>query len=314
MLGCYCDCPGVSLPFDANTFFNQHDLDMINGIADIPNTVEIQSDKILWYGNWSTTQWSVKNVLNGGAVITDDKLKRDVWEWMNETIHPSYFQKVWSLYGRKTPPVSILCFSHPTAWHREGPILFPENLPEYINTEIVSMPRAPAVINFRLLGDKDGSKLQFANPTPELDVQEKECIQKYFDTWTEDIQDNTHAYEHNGLVFTAQQHWLGNDSHPEKKWVGEKQNKETTHVVTSRDVVLRDDDLMNTGNVSTIWDDKLNFVTEHVGMHNPYIVNLSKWHRVLTNGEPRVTFRIHANTDLTFEDIERLHENGEFFK
>ena len=71
---------------------------------------------------------------------------------------------------------------------------------------------------------------------------------------------------------------------------------------------------MNTGNVSTMWDDKLNFITEHVGMHNPYIVNLSKWHRVLTNGEPRVTFRIHANTDLTFEDIERLHDNGEFFK
>lgn len=302
MLGCYCDCPEITLPFDASTFFNQQDLDMINGVADIPNEREMQSDKILWYGNWSTTQWSAKNILNGGAVITDDTLKREVWEWLHEAIHPGYFQKIWDMHGRKTAPVSILCFSHPTAWHREGPILFPENLPDHINTKIVSMPRAPAVINFRLLGDKDGSKLQFADPTEELNIQEQECIQKYFDTWTSDMNGSSHAAEHHGLVFTAQQHWLGNDP------------KEETHHISTRDVVLRDDELMETGIVTKNWDDKINFITEHVGMHNAYIVNLSKWHRVLTNGEPRVTFRIHANTDLTFEEIEQLVDNGEFFK
>lgn len=314
MLGCYCDCPEITLPFDAGTFLNQQDLDMINGVADIPNTTEIQSDKILWYGNWSTTQWSAKNVLNGGAVITDNALKREVWDWLHESIHPAYFQKIWDMHGRKTPPVSILCFSHPTAWHREGPILFPENLPEHINTKVVSMPRAPAVINFRLLGDKDGSKLQFAEATEELNIQEQECIQKYFDSWTSDVNGSFHAAEHNGLVFTAQQHWLGNDpTQDTNKWQTTSKTEETSYV-TTRDVVLRDDELMETGNVTKNWDNKINFITEHVGMHNAYIVNLSKWHRVLTNGEPRVTFRIHANTDLTFEDIEQLVDNGEFFK
>ena len=101
MLGCYCDCPEITLPFDASTFFNQQDLDMINGVADIPNEREMQSDKILWYGNWSTTQWSAKNILNGGAVITDDTLKREVWEWLHEAIHPGYFQKIWDMHGRK---------------------------------------------------------------------------------------------------------------------------------------------------------------------------------------------------------------------
>ena len=47
---------------------------------------------------------------------------------------------------------------------------------------------------------------------------------------------------------------------------------------------------------------------------SPYIVNVGKWHRVVTNGTPRVTFRIHANTDLTFEQIEKMVEAGEFFK
>ena len=49
-------------------------------------------------------------------------------------------------------------------------------------------------------------------------------------------------------------------------------------------------------------------------MHNPYFVNVSKWHRVITNNTPRVTLRVHANTKLTFEEIERLVHSGEFFK
>jgi len=274
MLGCYCDCPGIELPF-TNDILSQQDLDMIYGNTEIPKTPSIQTEKINWYANWSTTEWSKDDLLNGGAIITDQQLKKDVWEWLHETIHPEYFQKIWNMAGRKTPPVSILCFSESSAWHREGPIQFPENLPQHINKDIVAGPRAPAVINFRLLGDPEGSSLEFAKPQDTLNNAEQECINKYFDTWTEDVNGELHATEHEGVVFTAAQHWLG----------------ETYN-----------------------WQNNLTKITEHVGMHNPYIVNLSKWHRVLTNGEPRVTFRIHANTDLTFEDIERLQENGEFFK
>jgi len=270
MLNCYCDCPGIELPFTKD-ILSQQDLDMIYGHTEIPKTPSIQTEKINWYANWSTTEWSKDDVLNGGAVITDQQLKRDVWEWLHETIHPEYFQTIWNMAGRKTPPVSILCFSHPTAWHREGPIQFPNNLPQHINKDIVSKPRAPAVINFRLLGDPNGSTLEFAEANEELKIKEQECIDKYFETWYNDVNGEIHSAEHEGVVFTAAQHWLGEE----------------------------------TG---------LTKITEHVGMHNAYIVNLSQWHKVNTNGEPRVTFRIHANTDLTFQDIERLVDNGEFFK
>ena len=40
----------------------------------------------------------------------EQQLKKEVWEWLHETIHPDYFQKIWNMGGRKTPPVSILCF------------------------------------------------------------------------------------------------------------------------------------------------------------------------------------------------------------
>lgn len=62
------------------------------------------------------------------------------------------------------------------------------------------------------------------------------------------------------------------------------------------------------------WNDNLNVIETHHGMHNPYIVNVGKWHRVITNGSPRTTLRVHANTDLTFKEIEELVARGEFFK
>ena len=77
MLGCYCDCPGIELPF-TNDILSQEDLDMIYGRKEIPKTPSIQTEKINWYANWSTTQWSKDDVLNGGAVITDQQLKKEV--------------------------------------------------------------------------------------------------------------------------------------------------------------------------------------------------------------------------------------------
>ena len=55
-------------------------------------------------------------------------------------------------------------------------------------------------------------------------------------------------------------------------------------------------------------------MSQYVGMHNPYIVNLSKWHRVLTNGTPRVTFRLHVNRNLGWENITEMYETGKLFK
>ena len=68
------------------------------------------------------------------------------------------------------------------------------------------------------------------------------------------------------------------------------------------------------GFYNDVWTKELKLIGTHHGMHNPYFVNVSKWHRVITNNTPRVTLRVHANTKLTFEEIERLVNSGEFFK
>ena len=80
--------------------------------------------------------------------------------------------------------------------------------------------------------------------------------------------------KHRSMVMDARQHWIQQDTYL----------KSLTHKAT------------------------------HYGMHNPYIVNISEWHRVITNGTPRVTMRVHANTDLTFRQIEELVDAGKFFK
>ena len=61
-----------------------------------------------------------------------------------------------------------------------------------------------------------------------------------------------------------------------------------------------------------LYKDQITKVSQHVGMHNPYIVNIGKWHKVTTNGEPRVTLRVHANPrTMTFDKIEELHKGAE---
>mgnify|MGYP003320452107 CR=1 FL=1 len=62
-----------------------------------------------------------------------------------------------------------------------------------------------------------------------------------------------------------------------------------------------------------VWEDELEIITEHVGMHNPYMVNINQWHRVKTNGTPRVTLRVHGSHKLTFKQMEEMFDTGKMF-
>ena len=97
--------------------------------------------------------------------------------------HPIYFQEIWKTNtGNAHPPVTVLCFSRTTGWHKEGPVPIPSNVPESFDTGFVTNWRPPAVINFRLLGDIEGSQLEFAQPNEAMVEAEEELIQKFFDT------------------------------------------------------------------------------------------------------------------------------------
>ena len=286
MLECYCDIPDIDFPFTAENIFSDYEFDLFNGNIPVPSDLTINGKTVRW-NNWmagtymdnkNKDAWKYvqrENLFNGEAVITDTKMKHDVWTWMNDTFRPDVFQKIWKDGMHSHPPVTILCFSDPSGWHKEGPIEIPneETIPKEFGVEYIKNMRAPAVINFRLLGDIDGSVLEFARPTERMLQNEKELINKFFTErpnepfWEKIV-------EQNKMCMKATQHWLSDES----------------------------------------WYDDLTPIVEHKGMHNAYIVNLAQWHRVLTNGTPRVSFRVHANTEFTFKQIEELVDTGNFFK
>ena len=136
--------------------------------------------------------------------------------------------------------------------------------------------------------------MEFSEPNEKMAQAEEELIQKFFDT---SIANNNAEksplqaapgvrhfggnkvtlptfVKHRSMIMDARQHWIQEGTY----------KTALTHIAT------------------------------HYGMHNPYIVNISQWHRVITNGMPRVTLRVHANTNLTFTEIEQLVEAGKFFK
>ena len=127
--------------------------------------------------------------------------------------------------------------------------------------------------NFRLLGDKEGSSLEFAKPSEKMWNAELELIEQF-------CQESHDAFPKsittllNDMTMTDPQHWLTN---PE------------------------------------VWEDELEIITEHVGMHNPYMVNINQWHRVKTNGTPRVTLRVHGSHKLTFKQMEEMFDTGKMF-
>lgn len=304
MNGCYVDCLGnINFPFATEDFFTEQDIDILHGktlgeeilgdnLTALSGAVGknkrhdssfVKTTKIHWSKN--TGKYDAQGTFNGNGIITDHNLKHDVWDWLNDTFHEKYFQRIWRAGGTNTPPVTVLCFSLNSGWHNEGPVpIIPgSTLPQFNN-----FLRPPAVINFRLLGDVDNSYIEFAEPDEIMAQAEKELIERYI----EKVHDRKiHASAREDVHGHAE--------------------AEVNTIVEHKKMIMSS---TIQGFYDAYWNDNLNVVETHYGMHNPYIVNIGKWHRVITNGSPRVTLRVHANTDLTFQEIEQLVAAGEFFK
>lgn len=46
------------------------------------------------------------------------------------------------------------------------------------------------------------------------------------------------------------------------------------------------------------------------GYHSPYIINVQQWHKVVTTEHPRVSLRYMCGDKYTFEELEKLHKEG----
>jgi hypothetical protein len=354
MNGCFIDAVGLEFPFKADDFLNDADMQMISGDVPIPTESAIKSDKVMW-NNWSSPMepthssdkeqpapmqvlndaqeaneagkrvWSgasemQKEMFNGTAVITNVKLKHMVHEWIQDTFHEDYIDTLWTspMGMAKYVPVTLLCFNKSSAWHKEGPIDIPNYYPSNFHTGIVTRFRPPAVCNFRLLGDIDDSYLQFAKSSERMRNTELSIQDEFFKNWLVD----SGGTEKDGVW----EYTVKTDPPILQKRIDEAHNiaqakQYAPHIKLPNfpDFVIRDR-LKVAPSTNYIvdpeyWKDDIEIIETHVGMHNPYFVNINQWHRVVTNGQPRVTFRVHANPlKMTFKKVEEMYEAGKLLK
>lgn len=324
--GCFIELEDLTLPFTSEDFFTDKDLDMIFGRTPLPKELHIKSDKVLW-NNWAGTSqlqddgsagtklhdstddhWDEVGKLhdlqhfNGTATITNTELKRQVQEFLWDTFHEDFLYPIWDTpYGGHTPPITILCFNKTSMWHSEGPLPIPDVIPKE-GQETLRQIRSPAVCNFRLLGDIHGSRLEFSDAKQKLIDAEEFCQQKFFSRYIRDLTsrfrepDSEFAYQppvtkipQSVAVRNRQLH-----QQPPMLFNGLLVSPTTSYIL---DV--------------DYWRNQMIPNTGYDGMHKSYIVNLSKWHRVLTNDTPRVTFRVHANSNkMNWDKIQDLVNTG----
>lgn len=291
---CFIECKDIILPFTVEDFLIEEDIKLVNA-TDFPEDPRIQypNSKIMWT-NWQigTNRMSEhanqtnQERFNGMGLIINTELKHKVNEWIQDTFNPDFVDTNWKdAFGRITPPVTILCFNKTSGWHKEGPLQIPDNFQHL--TDPIKLRRWPAVLNYRLTGDVEDSILQFAKLSSDLEQKVEQLTLNFFDycdskgkTWDEKTQDWQRIGPTDAIT------------------------KDELRIMTHTDYILNDE----------LYKDHISIEQQYVGMHNPYVVNLSKFHRVITNGTPRVTLRVHSNKDLSFEQIEEMYETGKLFK
>jgi hypothetical protein len=309
MNGCYIDVPNLELPWSAEDILSEEDFELVHAKNGALRDLTIQSKNIIWTnagkqrydllagGNpQNLAQEEIDRILaeqsyfNGTGIVHDQTLKREMWEWLNDTFHKDYVDNLWTGPNghSKIVPVTVLCFNKTSGWHCEGPIETPHFVPNTFDVTRINKSRPPAVCNFRLLGDVENSKIEFAECSESLEMIHNLARDKFFADWIATNVDPECQYE----------------------------SPIVSNILPSISIVNN----IRVGPVSSYildigaWKNHINKIDCHEGMHNPYFVNVSKWHRVLTNNTPRVTFRVHASKNITFNKIEELIESETFFK
>ena len=290
MNGCYIELPDtVKFPFTTEEFLCEEDLELIAKTEFPEDLTKLKTyfpnSKIRWnsFKLYHDAHTSEPDRFNGMALIHNTQLKHKVREWLHATFNPDFLAKdFYSDFPRMhTPPVTILCYNLVSGWHREGTVDVPHNFPH--TTERMDDQRWPAVCNFRLVGDESESKLQFLHLTHNLKQALNKTRREFFKHW----------YLKENRWDQKAQDWQRIDPTDSITIDGVRMMTHTEYII--------DEDR---------WKDDLNICAEHRKFINPHIVNLGKFHRVETIGKPRVTLRVHANKNLSFNDIEYMYETG----
>ena len=143
MNGCYIDVPNLELPWSAEDILSEEDFELVHAKNGASRDLKIQSKNIIWTnagkqrydllagGNpQNLAQEEIDRILaeqsyfNGTGIVHDQTLKREMWEWLNDTFHKDYVDNLWTGPNghSKIVPVTVLCFNKTSGWHCEGPV------------------------------------------------------------------------------------------------------------------------------------------------------------------------------------------------
>ena len=269
--GCYIDLD-ITLPITPEELFDDNDIEFIE-CAD-PYS-KYKEPLVTTNIHWNITNKPSPDGIIGYLTSYDlaDKCK----DYFDKTF------KVNPLTEKPQPgypyyPITLVRFNQNSAYHREGfADWYTDEHKEVFNS------RFQMAINFKMYGEAVGSDVYFGQPSDTIVQQEKELSELLLEKNRKRlIQKSKPIGSHNFNRISAP-------------------NSDNTMSVYLGRTGFHDD-TFEQAHIKT------NIVRE--GYNLPYIINVQKWHKVITTNKPRVSLRYMCDDKYSFEELEKLHQQG----
>ncbi len=321
MLNCFCEFPKLESPFKPEDIFTDEDWKLFSEDYET-GKVNLHSGSIKWFDandEMAKAKGVQRPEFSGVGYPTNKKFMKLLREYVGDTLPDDFIKQMWKTpIGQKLYPCTLLAWGRDSDWHTEGVVYDVQKNPK------IASKRYSTVINFRLLGDADNSKIKFADPSPVLHNKIKELSEMFVsndvhENYSAQLQSISHSMSNNDDM----------DSSGAKRvvsYIGDS-DKESASEVVERQKTLNykavefvEEDGLEISSPNDIitsqrWEDELNPITVKEGFNSPFMLNLARWHKVVVgDAGTRVTLRLMADRNVPFSHWEEMVDNGTFFK
>ena len=271
----FINLPQLECPITADELLCEDDRRIMRG--DLALIQQAQARQESWIKT-DKLHWT-----NAMAMITDKKVARKLYEFINDTFkNPKQFlDNMWTHHkwpgfnvGEQIFPASlILHYPESGHWHHEGlhPFANPKHFQRY---------RSSTRLNFNLIGPTTGTRIKFAQHDEIFD----KALRNVYTTL-----DN----KFNNSPFVSQVEYAEDETKSFKSYA-------------NRDSIVPGSKL----------ESNLKEINCKEGYDSPFLVNVASWHRVYIDnpGEIRLSLVFQSKQDTPFRKFRELHEAGELLK
>lgn len=292
MHDCFCELPQLEYPFTVDELFGDEDHNLFYGDYDPATSKAVhRTSKLTWYDanvnarNAGTTHFTnYYSQFTGIGYITHKPTIKRLQEYVHDTFNKDFIVKMLNPSpGKFVFPTNIIAWADNSRWHCEGP-----RDPAHLSSDIFTK-RFNTVCNFRLLGETHDSKILFGEPSQRLTNKVAQLIEE-FESSNDEIT----------TEFSS--------SFKQKTYVNNTNIQEGVSVNFESDTIGYQSE--------QLWENDIEIKAVKEGFNNPFIMNLSQWHKVCVGESklPRVTLRLLANKDIPFSVWEKMVDEGTFLK